>query len=70
MTGRRVIRHGMAVLWRGHTWRIVAEVVAPEASVIVSAAGNTPGQQIPPDEWAAATYDGRAERWIVPGAAA
>lgn len=64
----RVIRWGDAVSWRGSAWRVAAEVIAPVATVYVRSTPEAPGEQIPAEEWAAATWDTKGRRWIVPPA--
>jgi hypothetical protein len=61
----RRVKFGQRVRWAGETWRIGAEVVAPEPTVFVSHAGDLPGRQIPPAEWAMAEWDVRFDGWIV-----
>jgi hypothetical protein len=60
------IRFGQRVVWRGNSWQIVAELVAPGSTVYVSRGSELPGVAIPPEEWGEATYDLRGQCWRVP----
>ena len=60
------IRFGQSVLWRGERWRIGAEVCTPgRETVYLRRGGEAPGVEIPPEEWATATWDARGSCWVV-----
>ena len=66
------VRWGQVILTPTGPAKIVALVIAPRETVIVSGDGFTPGHHLDPAVWSSAEWDARGQRWICsarPGAA-
>jgi hypothetical protein len=59
--------HGQPVLdARGRLLgHVVAQVVAPVETLLISPGGDVPGVRLDPAQWARAQYDAQRQAWIV-----
>ena len=64
------VRFGQKIQTPTGAGKVVAFIVAPVETILWARDGLAPGERLDPDLWASATWDSRAERWIVPGAPA
>jgi hypothetical protein len=60
------VRWGQTILTPAGPARIVALVISPRETVVVSGDGFAPGHHLDPEVWSAAEWDARRQQWVVP----
>jgi hypothetical protein len=62
------VRFGQTILTPVGPAKIVALVIGPWETVLLSGDGFAPGTRLDPAQWQAAVWDARGQCWVVPAA--